>query len=59
MGKGGVAWPTYIRAGLPENHRKELCRLLNEFMDYFTWEYMEMSGLSQDFVEHTLIFRKI
>jgi hypothetical protein len=58
LGKGGVKRPTYIRAGLLEAHRGELCRLLNEFVNCFAWDYTEMPGLSRDLVEHTLPIKR-
>jgi hypothetical protein len=52
--EGGMAWPTYINAGLASEEKAELCMLLREFTRCFTWNYTEMPELSQDLVEHTL-----
>ena len=45
---------TYISTTLDPEYRQELVDLLNEFKDYFAWEYYEMSGLDQSIVEHWL-----
>jgi hypothetical protein len=56
--KGGVAWLTYIKVGLPGEHRESLCCPLWEFVDCFAWDYTEMPGLSRDLAEHTLLIKR-
>jgi hypothetical protein len=52
--EGGVARPTYISGRLTSEEKTELCALLREFTSCFTWNYIEMPGLSRDLVEHKL-----
>jgi hypothetical protein len=58
LGKEGVAWPTYIQAGLLKDQKAQLCSLLEEFVDCFAWDYTEMPGLSRDLVEHTFPIKR-
>jgi len=34
--------------------RDQLCTLLREFKDVFSWSYQDMSGLDPDTVQHKL-----
>jgi hypothetical protein len=54
LGGGVVHHPTYVNTNLAEDQKHQMIELLREFMDCFAWEYTEMSGLSQDVVEHAL-----
>ena len=46
--------PLFISALLPQSMKAELCELLHEFKDCFTWSYHEMPGLDRTLVEHEL-----
>jgi hypothetical protein len=35
-------------------HKDAIIKLLRNYIDYFTWNYREMPGLSQELVEHRL-----
>jgi hypothetical protein len=35
-------------------HKDAMIKLLKEYVDCFAWNYREMSGLSQELVEHRL-----
>jgi hypothetical protein len=37
--------------------KSDLIKLLKEYVDYFAWNYNEMSGLSRDLVEHRLLIK--
>ena len=39
------------------DYKADLIKLLKEYVDYFTWEYSEIPGLSHDLVEHRLPFK--
>ena len=46
--------PTYVSAKLDPEYKRELVDLLEEFIDYFAWEYYEMPGLDRSIIEHWL-----
>ena len=46
--------PLFISSLLPQPMKTELCKLLKEFKDCFTWSYHEMPSLNQMLVEHKL-----
>jgi hypothetical protein len=54
IGNGSVRRPTYIRAGLTKEQKAKMHEVLTEFVDCFTWSYVEMLGLSRDLVEPCL-----
>jgi hypothetical protein len=56
--KGVMHRPTYINMYLIVEQKDHVVGLLKEFTDYFTWEYIEMSGLSHEVVEHTLPIKR-
>ena len=45
---------TYISSLLSTNLKEQIISLLQEFKDYFAWNYDEMSGLDRRLVEHRL-----
>jgi hypothetical protein len=54
IGDGDKPRPTFISANLDSSFRKELIKLLKEYKDCFTWDYLEMPGLDRSIVEHRL-----
>ena len=48
---------TYISSLLPTNLKERIILLLQEFKDWFTWNYNEMLGLNRGLVEHCLPIR--
>jgi hypothetical protein len=54
IGPGDRPRPTYVSAKLDPEYKQELIDLLNEYQDYFAWEYYEMPGLSRSIMEHRL-----
>jgi hypothetical protein len=46
-----------VNKTLETDHRDEMIGLLNEYSDCFTWNYIEMQGLSHEIVEHWLPIR--
>jgi hypothetical protein len=54
IGDGKTARPTFVNKTLETDPRNEMIGLLKEYSDCFAWNYTEMSGLSQEIVEHRL-----
>ena len=54
IGDGSMPRPTFINQNLEANYKEELIVLLKEYVDYFAWNYTEMSRLSRELVEHRL-----
>jgi hypothetical protein len=54
IGDGSVPRPTFINQNLEADYKFELITFLKEYVDCFAWNYIEMSGLSQELVEHRL-----
>lgn len=54
---GGIKRPTYISTKVKDNLKKYVAELLNEFKDFFAWDYDEMSGLSRGMVEYCLLIQ--
>jgi hypothetical protein len=54
LGKEQPARPTYVNQNLSHDQKGMMCELLEEFQDYFAWDYSEMPGLSRELVEHAL-----
>jgi hypothetical protein len=44
--------PTFINKNMSLEHKDAIMKLLKEYVDCFAWNYREMSGLSEDLVEH-------
>ena len=49
-----VLQTTSINANLSQSEKTQLIALLKEYVDVFTWEYNEMSGLDPSLVAHAL-----
>jgi hypothetical protein len=43
-----------VNKNMSLEHKNPIIKLLKEYVDYFTWNYCEMSGLNQELVEHWL-----
>jgi hypothetical protein len=54
---GSVPQLMFINQNLEADYKVELIALLKEYIDYFVWNYTEMSGLSRVLVEHRLTFK--
>jgi hypothetical protein len=54
IGDGVTPRPTFVNKNLSVDYKNNLVELLREYIDYFAWNYQEMSGLSRDLVEHRL-----
>ena len=54
IGKGDRPRPMSINKELEPELKAKLVRQLQEFSDYFAWEYHEMLGLDRSIVEHQL-----
>jgi hypothetical protein len=54
IGDGVVPQPTYVSARLNTGQKHEIIELLKAYTCCFTWDYIEMSGLSRELVEHRL-----
>jgi hypothetical protein len=50
----GSGCSAFISANLDSRFGKELIKLLKEYKDCFTWDYLEMPGLDRSIVEHRL-----
>jgi hypothetical protein len=59
LGDGVIPRPTYVSAHLNTSQKhtsqtQEIIELLKAYTCYFAWDYIEMSGLSRELVEHQL-----
>jgi hypothetical protein len=49
--------PTSVNKNISLEHKDAIIKLIRDYVDCFTWNYHEMSGLSQELVEHWLRMR--
>jgi hypothetical protein len=49
--------PTSVNKNISLEHKNAIIKLIRDYVDCFTWNYHEMSGLSQELVEHWLRMR--
>jgi hypothetical protein len=54
IGNGAVPRPTFVNKNLDAGYKVKLIDILKEYVDYFSWSYSEMPGLSRELVEHRL-----
>ena len=54
IGDGTIPRPTFINRNMTADYKVKVIELLKQYVDCFTWEYHEMSGLSRELVEHRL-----
>jgi hypothetical protein len=54
IGDGKTPRPRFVNKALETDPRDEMIGLLKEYSDCFAWNYIEMSGLSREIVEHRL-----
>jgi hypothetical protein len=54
IGDGKTPRSTFVNKTLETDPRNEMIGLLKKYSDCFAWNYTEMSGLSQEIVEHRL-----
>jgi hypothetical protein len=54
IGDGITPWPIFVNENMSLEHKDATIKLLRDFVDCFTWNYREMSGPSQELVEHRL-----
>jgi hypothetical protein len=46
--------PKFVNKNMSLEHKDAVIKLLRDYVDYFAWNYREMSGLSRELVEHRL-----
>jgi hypothetical protein len=46
--------PTFVNKNISSEHKDAIIKLLRDYVDYFTWNYREITGLSRESVEHRL-----
>jgi hypothetical protein len=54
IGDGITPRLTFVNKNMSLEHKDAIIKLLRDYVDYFTWNYREMPGLSQELVEHRL-----
>jgi hypothetical protein len=54
IGDGITLRLTFVNKNMSLEHKDAIIKLLRDYVDYFTWNYREMPGLSQELVEHRL-----
>jgi hypothetical protein len=54
IGSGSTPRPMYLSANMPQAQKEKVHCLLQEFVDYFAWEYTEIPCLKRELVEHKL-----
>jgi hypothetical protein len=54
IGDGITPWLTFINKNMSLEHKDAIIKLLRDYVDCFTWNYHEMSGLNRELVEHQL-----
>jgi hypothetical protein len=52
IGDGITLRPTFVNKNMSLEHKDAIIELLRDYVDCFTWNYHEMSGLSRELVEH-------
>jgi hypothetical protein len=52
IGDGITPRPMFVNKNMSLEHKDGVIKLLKEYVDYFIWNYREMSGLSRELVEH-------
>jgi hypothetical protein len=57
IGNSGSGQHTFVNANLGKEQKEEVRSLLKEFIDCFSWEYTDMSGLCRKLVEHRLAIK--
>jgi hypothetical protein len=54
IGDGITPRWTFVNKNMSLEHKNDVIKLLKEYVDCFTWNYHEMSGLTRELVEHRL-----
>jgi hypothetical protein len=54
ISNGSTLRATYISTRLSKEQEEKVHLLVQEFVDCFAWEYIEMPDLSREFVKHRL-----
>jgi hypothetical protein len=54
IGDGITPQPTFVNRNMSLEHKDAIVKLLRNYVNYFTWIYCEMPGLSRGLVEHRL-----
>jgi hypothetical protein len=52
IGDGIIPRPTFVNKNMSLEHKDAITKLLNDYVNCFAWNYREMTGLSQNLVEH-------
>jgi hypothetical protein len=53
-GDGITPRPMFVNKNMSLEHKDDVIKLLKEYVDYFIWNYREMSELSRELVKHLL-----
>jgi hypothetical protein len=59
IGDGVTHRLTFVNKNLSVDYKNNLVELLREYIDFFAWNYQEMSSLSRDLVEHRLLTKPV
>jgi hypothetical protein len=54
VGDGITPRLTFVNKNMSLEHNDAVIKLLRDYVDCFTWNYLEMSDLSRELVEHQL-----
>jgi hypothetical protein len=54
IGDGITPQPTFVNKNMSLELKDVVIKLLRDDVDFFTWNYREMPGLSRELVEHRL-----
>jgi hypothetical protein len=54
IGDGITPPPAFANRNMSLEHKYAVIKLLRDYVDYFTWNYREMSSLSRELIEHRL-----
>jgi hypothetical protein len=52
IGDGTTLRLTFVNKNMSLEHKDAILKLLEDYVDCFTWNYHEMPGLSRELVEH-------
>jgi hypothetical protein len=52
IGDGITPRLTFVNQNMSLEHKDAIIKLLKDYVDCFSWNYREMTGLSRELVEH-------
>jgi hypothetical protein len=54
IGDGITPMPTFVNENMSLEHKDATIKLLQDYVNYFAWNYREIPGVNRELVEHWL-----